>query len=96
MSLKERLPVVFRVNCNQPNYRAFIHKLTSEDLVKWEKLEGEFEPQQPIKVECIDWYPDQLVYIINTTKQQFKKSKLLQPLHSLVEKATDAGLVTRQ
>lgn len=59
-------------------------------------MEGEFEPQQPIKVECVDWYPEQLVWSINTTKQQFKKSKLLKELHALVEKATDAGLVTRQ
>jgi 16S rRNA C967 or C1407 C5-methylase (RsmB/RsmF family) len=93
-----RLPVVFRINCNQPNWMAFAEKLISEDLVKkqMEKIEGEYEPTEQIKVQKIDWYPNMLVYSINTTKQQFKKSKTLEELHSYIEKASDVGLVTRQ
>jgi 16S rRNA C967 or C1407 C5-methylase (RsmB/RsmF family) len=92
------LPVVFRINCNQPNWMAFAEKLISEDLVKkqMEKIEGEYEPTEQIKVQKIDWYPNMLVYSINTTKQQFKKSKTLEELHSYIEKASDVGLVTRQ
>jgi multisite-specific tRNA:(cytosine-C5)-methyltransferase len=61
-----------------------------------EKIEGEYEPTEQIKVQKIDWYPNMLVYSINTTKQQFKKSKTLEELHSYIEKASDVGLVTRQ
>ena len=33
---------------------------------------------------------------INTTKQIFKKSKILNNLHKLLQKAFDAGLIARQ
>lgn len=94
--MKQRLPVVFRVNPNQPNYLSFVKKLLNEDMVKEEKFEGQFEPQEEIKVEKIEWFPNDLVYRINTNRQQFKKSKKLEALYSFLQKATDSGLVTRQ
>lgn len=37
-----------------------------------------------------------MLHQINTTKQIFKKSKILNALHQLLQKAFDAGLVARQ
>jgi hypothetical protein len=40
--MKVRLPVVFRINSNQPKWMSFAEKLISEELVKRqiEKIEG--------------------------------------------------------
>ncbi len=48
------------------------------------------------KLDVLDWYPGNILHQINTTKQIFKKSKVLNALHKLLQKAFDAGLVARQ
>lgn len=47
-------------------------------------------------MERLDWYPGQVVYTMNTTKQTFKKSKILSEFHKYLQKAFDSGLVSRQ
>lgn len=48
------------------------------------------------KVQLLPWYPDNILYQINTTKQVFKKSKILNNLHKYLQKGFDAGLIARQ
>ena len=47
-------------------------------------------------MEQVEWYPGQLVYCLNTNKQILKKSKVLAELHTLIQNASNSGLVTRQ
>ena len=42
------------------------------------------------------WYPGQILHQMNTTKQIFKKSTILNNFHKFLQKAFDAGLVARQ
>ena len=47
-------------------------------------------------MEILPWYPEQVLHQINTTKQIFKKSTILNNFHKYLQKAFDSGLVARQ
>lgn len=66
------------------------------NYLKEEKQEGEFEPEEIPKLEQIKWYPNELVYCLNVNKQVLKKSKALTALHTLIQNASNSGLVSRQ
>lgn len=44
----------------------------------------------------LNWYPGGIVHSINTTKQIFKKSRVLNELHKYLQKSFDSGLIARQ
>ena len=98
-TMKEKLPVVFRVNPSTPNFGSFRDKLQHPDflgnMVEKEE-EGENEPKEVPKLEVLPWYPGHILHQINTNKQEFKKSKTLSNLHRYLQKAFDAGLIARQ
>jgi len=48
------------------------------------------------KIDILSWYPGNILHQINTTKTIFKKSKILNNLHKLLQKAFDGGLIARQ
>jgi len=50
------------------------------------------------KINCknISWYPEELVWQINTFRHELKKNKAYQNLHKFIHKATEAGLISRQ
>ena len=47
-------------------------------------------------LEVLEWYPGRVLHQMNTSKQTFKKSKVLNSLHLYLQKAFDAGLIARQ
>lgn len=44
----------------------------------------------------LKWYPGNILFSINTDKQEFKKSQYLGNLHKYLQKSFDAGLISRQ
>ena len=48
------------------------------------------------RLETLPWYPNGVLHQLNTSKQMFKKSKMLNALHQYLQKAFDAGLIARQ
>lgn len=103
--MKEKLPVVFRINPSCPNYAAFREKVQRPDFLasmldeneaKQLEEEQKHEPKEAPKLEILPWYPGNVLHQINTTKQIFKKSKLLNNLHKYLQKGFDAGLIARQ
>lgn len=102
--MKEKLPVVFRVNPSCPNYAAFRDKIQKPDFLTTmvdekevqAEEEGRHEPKEVPRIEVLPWYPGNILHQINTTKQIFKKSKVLNNLHQYLQKAFDAGLIARQ
>ena len=63
--------------------------LSEEDLL-------ELETFKKLSFKKISWYPHDLVWELNLDKTKLKKSKLLDKVHEYLQKATDAGLITRQ
>ena len=48
------------------------------------------------KLELIKWYPGDIVFTLNASKQMFKKSKILSEFHKYLQKSFDSGLISRQ
>ncbi len=63
--------------------------LSEEDLL-------ELETFKKLSFKKISWYPEDLVWELNLDKTKLKKTKLLDKVHEYLQKATDAGLITRQ
>lgn len=103
-AMKEKLPVVFRINPSCPNFAAFRQKVQRPDFLasmldahEAQQLEEQLhEPKEAPRLEVLPWYPGNVLHQINTTKQIFKKSRMLNNLHKYLQKAFDAGLIARQ
>ena len=112
--LREKLPVVFRINNTIPNYQNFLNKLKNPEYMR-NLLSNENKNDENIqnqeeqkidqnevnnleKINCknISWYPEELVWQINTFRHELKKNKAYQNLHKFIHKATEAGLISRQ
>jgi len=48
------------------------------------------------KISPITWYPGGVVFELSTSKQMFKKSKILSEFHIYLQKCFDSGLIARQ
>jgi len=48
------------------------------------------------QLDVLSWYPNHVLHQMNTSKQMFKKSKLLNNLHLYLQTAFEAGLIARQ
>ena len=44
----------------------------------------------------IKWYPENLVWQLNAFKRDLKRKKGYEKLHKFMQRATDAGLISRQ
>jgi len=78
---------------------------TEKKAIKIEKEENkedqdlllqELETFKSLAFKKICWYPDDLVWELNLDKTKLKRTKLLDKVHEYMQKATDAGLITRQ
>ena len=49
-----------------------------------------------IKLANIPWYPNELVWQLNTFRHELKRNKAYEKLHKFIQQANDAGLITRQ
>ena len=63
--------------------------LSPEDLLELENLKN-------VGLKKISWYPGDLVWELNLDKSKLKRTKLLDKVHEYMQKASDAGLITRQ
>jgi len=59
-NLKQKLPIVFRINNTIPNYENFLKTLQSDKFKNHSEIANEFEQ--------ISWYPNKLVFQLNTDK----------------------------
>ena len=47
-------------------------------------------------IKKLDFYPGDILFEMNTSKQMFKKSKILSEFHKYLQKSFDSGLISRQ
>lgn len=90
-SLKEQLPVTFRVNPLHTNYSALISSFSSNEF-----LSRLLSADSNIKLQPVTWYPGQLAWQVNSNRSELRKQENIKEFHSFLQKANDSGLITRQ
>lgn len=69
------------------------------DQIKVEKkrrVDNESDYIEEISLKNVKWYPQELLWQLNTFRQALKKSEGLKKLHKYIQKASDSGLISRQ
>ena len=56
----------------------------------------EVKEKDEIILTPVKWYPENLVWQLNIFKKELKKKKGYEKLHKFIQRATDAGLISRQ
>ncbi|EMR09383.1 hypothetical protein PNEG_02330 [Pneumocystis murina B123] len=93
-SIKQSLPTTFRITGSKKNAQCIKKHLEDEyfPLFKGLKYEGkEIEPPS-----LISWYPNQLVYSLNTPKTVIRKNKAFKKFQDWLFYETESGNITRQ
>jgi 16S rRNA C967 or C1407 C5-methylase (RsmB/RsmF family) len=81
--LQSQLPVTFRVNPHHNNYKSLLSSISSSSSTT-------------LKLEPIPWYPDNLVWQVNSNRSELRKQENVKEFHTFLQKANDSGLITRQ
>ena len=89
--LQDQLPVVFRINPLHNNYQNLIKSFVNSTF-----LPELFSQGNLIKLKPISWYPNQLVWQVNSNRSELRKQANIKEFHSFLQKASDSGLITRQ
>jgi 16S rRNA C967 or C1407 C5-methylase (RsmB/RsmF family) len=89
--LQEQLPVTFRISPLHNNYQTLISNFSSKAY--FDTILG---PSSAIKIDPIPWYPNNLVWQINSSRSELRKHENIKEFHSFIQKANDSGLITRQ
>lgn len=78
------------------NFFDFKNKKEGDANEKKEDDCDELENLDSIGLTRPEWFPDQLVYELNISRRQLKKTEGLKRLHKWIQKAGDCGILTRQ
>jgi len=89
---REHLPITFRINCDVPNYKNLIQKLESPEFLPHFLGPEELEA---VSLNKVEWYPDSLVWSLQMSRKELKKSPNVKALHKFLQEATSGGLITR-
>lgn len=49
-----------------------------------------------MKIDCKQWYPQDLVFELMVPRELLKKAESLKQVHKIIDSAKDAGVITRQ
>eukprot|EP00894_Picocystis_sp_ML_P001080 jgi/Pico_ML_1/51597/g2595.t1 len=95
--LRKRLPSTFRIN-GSGKYASFLKKKLQEKLVAGLHQEGVIEmdgkrlqPPRPIA-----WYPNDLAWHIDCSRNQIRKVPVLAQIHDFLKRENDIGSISRQ
>jgi len=95
--LRKRLPSTFRIN-GSGKYAAYLKKKLQEKLVAGLQTQGTLEldgyavqPPRPIP-----WYPHDLAWHIDCSRNQIRKVPLLAQIHDFLKRENDIGSISRQ
>ncbi len=108
-TLKEKLPVTFRINSGEYNYEKVSQMLRDPDFVKnFTDDSLTVEPDEhgsmktakidysTLRMDCKPFYPNSVLFEMMIPRELLKKNLGLKQIHSLVINLADAGLITRQ
>lgn len=88
--MAERLPVTFRVNKTQTHWERLVARFEDPEFVA--RLAG----TPDLKISCVEWFPDKLVWRLNSNRSDLKKQPGVKALHQFIQQATESGLMSRQ
>ena len=95
--LRKRLPSTFRIN-GSGKYASYLKKKLQEKLVAGLQTQGTLEldgkavqPPRPIP-----WYPHDLAWHIDCSRNQIRKVPLLAQIHDFLKRENDIGSISRQ
>ena len=89
--LQDQLPVAFRINPLHNNYQNLIESFSSSGF-----LSSLLSQSTAIKLEPIPWYPNNLVWQLNSNRSELRKQENIKEFHTFLQKANGSGLITRQ
>jgi 16S rRNA C967 or C1407 C5-methylase (RsmB/RsmF family) len=108
-TLKEKLPVTFRINSGEHNFEKVSQMLRDPDFIKnFTDSTVTMEPDEhgsmktakidysALRMDCKPFYPNQVLFEMMIPRELLKKNLGLKQIHSLVINLADAGLITRQ
>lgn len=93
-SLKQDLPASFRITGYRTQAKALLRIIEGKyfkDLVDLKAREGE-----AVLPKCLDWYPDNLAYQLNITRNHIRREEVYFKLHNFLVSETESGNISRQ
>jgi len=93
-SLKEDLPASFRITGYRTQAKALLRIIEGKyfkELVDLKAREGE-----AVLPKCLDWYPENLAYQLNITRNHIRREEVYFKLHNFLVSETESGNISRQ
>lgn len=107
-TLKEKLPVTFRLNSGSHNYERVSQLFNDPDFIKNFTDENfSIEPDEhgslktapidysKLKIDCKPYYPNKTLFELMIPRELLKKNLGLKKIHHMVIALADSGLITR-
>ncbi|XP_048751868.2 RNA cytosine-C(5)-methyltransferase NSUN2-like isoform X2 [Ostrea edulis] len=92
-ALKDPLPITFRItSCGGETEE--LKKLVKTEYIG-KLLEEKSQSEKP-KVVCLPWYPDELAWQLNSSRQEVRKDARFEKLKTFLLQETESGSISRQ
>ncbi|KAL3683712.1 hypothetical protein R1sor_001734 [Riccia sorocarpa] len=94
-TLKKPLPTCFRIN-GSGQFAQDIRDQMQHDFFDYLKEEVEVDGEMVEPVQPLEWYPGQLAWTLNFSRQQLRKLPILERIHEFLKQENEIGSITRQ
>ncbi|KAK3086920.1 hypothetical protein FSP39_025437 [Pinctada imbricata] len=91
-TLKEPLPVTFRITGSRGEASEMRNIIKTEFIS--DLLGKDEDGKQP--VTCLNWYPDELAWQLNSSRQEVRRDPRLEKLKDFLFQETESGNISRQ
>uniref|UniRef100_T1IHK3 tRNA (cytosine(34)-C(5))-methyltransferase n=1 Tax=Strigamia maritima TaxID=126957 RepID=T1IHK3_STRMM len=90
-TLKESLPVAFRITGSKNHAKALLNIIRSEYFDQL--VNANEESEKPV---CLSWYPENLAWQLNLTRKSIRTDETFSKLHNFLVFETNSGNISRQ
>ena len=87
-TLKDQLPVTFRINATLRLHQSLISKLQSPEFIQG--------LSESVQLTEVPWCPGHLIWELSSSKSDLKRCPAAKLLHEFIQKCTDCWLISRQ
>ncbi|XP_012136901.1 tRNA (cytosine(34)-C(5))-methyltransferase Nsun2 [Megachile rotundata] len=99
-TMKENLPVAFRITGSKGEARVLLETIKSnffKEILNMQTNESSDKTEEPKQIlKCIPFYPDELAWQLQLTRKDIRRSEAYFKLHNFLIVETDCGSISRQ
>merc|ERR1719310_1818386 len=93
--MRKPLPATFRIN-GRDRFAALRDRLKGDIIKELESEELLFDGEKIAPPRPLPWYPDELAWQLDLSRNQIRKIPILKKIHEFLKRENEVGSITRQ